>query len=589
MKNTTILHLLILCSLAAQAQTDLAQSYAAHLQKTISSLKDSTHLYVGDGEETDLFYYTLVPENPIKGTLILMPPTGQSVETVINHNIPLAQLAFDNNFLLLIPSMNYNLCLDEVAMRFINNTFTEVLKKHNPPKDKIIIGGFSLGGMNAIRYTEMAYEDPSTTVFRPLAVYGVDPPLDWKNTFYTNERCMKKDFSEVAVNEATYYNRLLMSRFGGSPVEVPDVYVKYSMYSRDKKYGGNTRYLKEVPVRIYSDPDISWHLENRQSDFYDLNALDQAAMINQLQQMGNTKAEYINALGKGYRLDGKRHPHSWSLVDPDECMTWMLDLVENHKLPPLPKVNTKKNKSQLKNIKPLLIDRATLSGENLNKVRNPNDPDRRLFQRRLFRGEEISVYIVSSETATAAQNNYGIDEFIGVINGRARLNPAKGEERFFTHGDFFVAPKGFTGDWETQGAEEFYHEISVITTDRGPEADSNSNNILPIQIDKDKLSGIGMTKVKTLDGKLKYQDILYKGLELKVILNAEESSTKEINENLEEQLIYLISGTLTLTPTNKDDQIFYAGDYLVLPKNFSGHWETKGHGPTRWLSIQKNK
>lgn len=578
--------LLLQCSQAQSPEPiKLEQKYLDQLKKVVSPLKDSTYMYVGDGKETDLFYYTLIPEKEIKGAIFLMPPSSQKAEVVINHNLKLAKLAFENQLLLLVPSMNNNLCLDEVAMRFLNKTFTKVIQEHHIPKDKIIMGGFSLGGMNAIRYTQMAYENPATTVFRPLAVYGVDPPLDWKNTYYTNERCIEKNFSEIAVNEAAFYNRFLTSRFKGSPAEVPHTYEKYSMYSRDKKYGGNTKFLKEVPIRIYSDPDISWHLKERRSNFYDINPLDQSAMINQLQLMGNEKAEYINALGKGYRLDGRRHPHSWSLVDPEECMEWILDLFENHKMPAPPLKVLSTNSIDI--VKPILIDKATLSGEKLSPVRNPSDPDRRLFQRQLFQGEDISVYIVSSETATAKQEGYGIDEFIGVVNGRARLNPANGEERLFTHGDFFVAPKGFTGDWETQGAPEFYHEISVITTQRGAEVAAGTENTIPVLIDKDKLSGIGITKLDT-EG-IKYEDLLFEGVELKVLLKAEGATTIEIDHVMPEQLIYLISGTITLTPLKGDDQTFYAGDYFIIPKGFIGYWESKGHGVVRWLSIQKSE
>ena len=56
---------------------------------------------------------------------------------------------------------------------------------------------------------------------------------------------------------------------------------------------------------------------------YFLNALDQTAMIQLLNDLGNNRAEFINAFQKGYRLEGNRHPHSWSIVDPVECIRWI--------------------------------------------------------------------------------------------------------------------------------------------------------------------------------------------------------------------------------------------------------------------------
>jgi hypothetical protein len=71
------------------------------------------------------------------------------------------------------------------------------------------------------------------------------------------------------------------------------------MYSRTEKDGGNTKYLKNTLVRNYSDPDIDWQMKNRHRDYYDMNAPDQTAMIVLLNEMGNYRAEFINAIGKG--------------------------------------------------------------------------------------------------------------------------------------------------------------------------------------------------------------------------------------------------------------------------------------------------
>ena len=59
-----------------------------------------------------------------------------------------------------------------------------------------------------------------------------------------------------------------------------------------------------------------------------MNALDQSAMINFLHRAGNEKAEFINAYKKGYRLDGTRHPHSWSIVDAVDCINWIKDIID---------------------------------------------------------------------------------------------------------------------------------------------------------------------------------------------------------------------------------------------------------------------
>jgi hypothetical protein len=321
----TILLLIISFSfISIKAQLSLGTSYMKRIEKNKISMIDSTNLYFGDGESKELFYYALVPKDKIKGTLILLPSVWESVESVFNNNKKLCELACDSSMLIIVPSINYNIALNQVALSFLNTSFSDVLKRYNPPKSKFVIGGFSLGGINAIRYVEAAYESDSSTTIKPAAVYGVDPPLDWANTYSIFERTIALNFSVPAVNEAKDFLYKMNTEFGGSPKSFPEKYNEYSAYSRSMIDGGKAKYLLTVPIRIYCDPDIDWWMKNRQADYYDMNALDQTAMINQLQMKGNHKAEFVNALGKGYRLNGQRHPHSWSIAEPVDCLNWML-------------------------------------------------------------------------------------------------------------------------------------------------------------------------------------------------------------------------------------------------------------------------
>jgi hypothetical protein len=91
--------------------------------------------------------------------------------------------------------------------------------------------------------------------------------------------------------------------------------------------GGNAKFLKETPIRVYCDVDPIWWMNNRGVDMYDMNALDQSAMILLLNEMGNKNAEFINAYGKGYRLEGNRHPHSWSILEPEGLIKWALTYI----------------------------------------------------------------------------------------------------------------------------------------------------------------------------------------------------------------------------------------------------------------------
>jgi hypothetical protein len=67
-------------------------------------------------------------------------------------------------------------------------------------------------------------------------------------------------------------------------------------------------------------PTINWILENWKHDYY---AIDQAALILHLRALGNTRADLITTSGKGHNPDGKRNPHSWTIVDEEELARWI--------------------------------------------------------------------------------------------------------------------------------------------------------------------------------------------------------------------------------------------------------------------------
>lgn len=230
------------------------------------------------------------------------------------------------------------------------------------------------------------------------------------------------------------------------------------------------------------------------------------------------------------------------------------------------------------------LDQRALSGLDLAPVRNASQPDRKLFQKKLLGGNDISVFVVSSETASAMQSDYGIDEFIFLINGRARINPDQGDEVFFTPGDFFMVPRGFDGEWETQGGTEFLHELSVITTQRAEKVDSTLN--LPLLIDKSKLAGIALTPSDAMPGVEYYQDEIFRGSELNVDLEAIESGVYEMTDG-QEQLVYVIAGSVDVINSDGESQSFYAGDFFVLPQGFTGSLDCEGHHLFRSLRVTK--
>ncbi|WP_445711924.1 hypothetical protein [Flavobacterium sp.] len=317
---------------------DLDKPYLDLLKKHTSNLIDTANIYQGDGESKSLFYYTLTPKKT-KAVLVLFPSAFESCESVISCNKNLIQKSFDKGIMTVVISSNFNksLSLDNFAFGFINNTFLELIAKFNAPKEKFILCGLSLGGMNAFRYTEMSQDNNFSTSLKPIAVIGVDPPIDEMGLY-------KRAFDEINLYQsdsiklnngqlnALAEDKMLVAHFqeiyGGSPEEAPKKYIQHSPYTRTEQDGGNAKYLIKIPTKIYCDPDINWHLKNRTRDYYHINAIDQTALINFLTLKGNENAEFVSSIGKGYRLDGTRHPHTWSIIDAEDCIKWIEQILK---------------------------------------------------------------------------------------------------------------------------------------------------------------------------------------------------------------------------------------------------------------------
>jgi hypothetical protein len=300
---------------------NLDSSYRVRLQRQTLPIPDSTNLYIGDGSSRELFYYALVPASPAKGVLVLLPGTWESPEYVLSSNKKLVQMAYEENLAVIVPSLNQRLAMNDHVLNLLNTAFNDAINKYKLPKGKFIIGGFSMGGLMSLRYTEMALQDSTKTTVVPKAVYSVDGPADLEG-LYRNFRIKAEGSSPHS--EARYGLKEFDQSMGGPPDTFHSQYVYYSTYSRSEKDGGNAKYLANIPVRIYTDVDPNWWMTNRYLDMYDMNGLDQSAMILHLTKMGNKRAEFINAFGMGYRIEGNRHPHSWSIVNPAECLKWIL-------------------------------------------------------------------------------------------------------------------------------------------------------------------------------------------------------------------------------------------------------------------------
>lgn len=235
-------------------------------------------------------------------------------------------------------------------------------------------------------------------------------------------------------------------------------------------------------------------------------------------------------------------------------------------------------------ITPKLLDRSILSGVGLKKIDLKDDPDKDFYQRNLFWGKDLGVFVVSTENWVNKNKNYPFDEFVYMYHGEAVITPDNAPSKVFHSGDYFFAPKGSNGNWEIRGGDFLHYELSVITTKR---ADSSKiSNTLEHQLfDRSTLSGTAIT----VDKNGLFEKTLQEGLELTISLHAEQPREITIATPLQEQMIQILSGQLTLTDKANKTQIFYSGDFLIIPYGFTGNWKSEGHGLLKYIRVEKTQ
>ena len=236
------------------------------------------------------------------------------------------------------------------------------------------------------------------------------------------------------------------------------------------------------------------------------------------------------------------------------------------------------------NVSPVTLDKSTLSGVGLEKIDLKDEPEKDFYQKRLYWGKEIGVFVVGTETWTNTVTNYPFDEFIYMYNGEAIVKPTEGTSQIFYSGDYFFAPKGFQGEWEVKGNNQIHYELSVITTVRADSAQIIKNSSHR-RFEKSILSGNSVV----LNDDVYHEEVLEKGAELTIKLIGEKIGERPINETKKEQLIHILSGQIKIINAEANEYTYYSGDFFVIPSGITGTWKNDGHNLVKYISVEKTQ
>lgn len=276
-----------------------------------------------DKTDTTRNCYTVIypTKLPWTGYVFLIPGFGETAENVLQQTELPNKLAL-SGILTIIPTFQDGVLsfgVDSLSQKAFNRIFKNVISKFKLVDQNFYIGGFSIGGSCAIKFAE-------NSNIKPKAIFAIDPPLDFERFYHSAKRDVRLSKVNEANQESVYMIERLEKETGGSPATHLAEYLKISPYSLSDTTQTAIKKLTDIPLRIYTEPDIDWWLKERKSDLTKINATECSAIINELNRLGNKNATLITTQNKGFRKpDNIRHPHSWSIVDNDELIKWLLE------------------------------------------------------------------------------------------------------------------------------------------------------------------------------------------------------------------------------------------------------------------------
>jgi hypothetical protein len=275
--------------------------------------------------------YTLwLPKESSKGVIVFF---NEYRDTINKPSI--IDLALKDQLAVLFVTTNNQVefLFEESKMKELEGYIYEAITKNNIPKSNMLYCGMSLAGTRALKLAAFSQTIQSAYKLTPKAIAICDAPLDMVRNYRECKKASDLNLNPIGASESEWVSSYLRSNLNGTPEQSLNTYIKYSPFCYTAENGGNAKAFKNIYLRCYTEPDVNWWIENRGRDYYGMNAVDLAALVNQLKILGSKKAELITTAGKGFREDGSRHPHSWSIVDENDLVEWFIRLPSDKKSP----------------------------------------------------------------------------------------------------------------------------------------------------------------------------------------------------------------------------------------------------------------
>ncbi len=257
-----------------------------------------------------------------KAILILFPGFGGGGAENTKNEFKILKKASENNVSVLLMDFDHHVFLKEIEKNSLKKKLESIFEENQLNSKNVCIGGFSAGGNVSLILSNYLYESKSKIV--PKEVFIVDSPIDLLKIYQVSEKNIRLNSNEETIEESKWIIENFNKDFGDPKAGIRN-YELNSPFTFKTLDVHNVSALKNIKIRFYTEPDIEWWKEHNGNEYEDLNAFSISKIAEVMKKQNFANVEVIKTKNKGFRANGNRHPHSWSIVDVDNLINWMLN------------------------------------------------------------------------------------------------------------------------------------------------------------------------------------------------------------------------------------------------------------------------
>lgn len=268
--------------------------------------------------KTDDFELIIAKEQ--NGLLILFPGGGGSPEN-IKREFKIVDAAKKKGISLLMVNFARKLWVEDEDCEKLSILIKSVIKEQNLKTDNVYIGGMSIGGNVTLSLSQHLLKN---NILPIKGTFIVDSPIDLFGLYESSIKDINnKELSEERLSEPKWIVNYFEESFSKDSLlfniqKSSPVTLKTNNYS-------NISELKNKKLRFYIEPDIDWYENIRKTDFKSTNAYTIQQLYVLLKESNWKALELKESKNKGYRSNGDRNPHSWSIINVDNLLNWILE------------------------------------------------------------------------------------------------------------------------------------------------------------------------------------------------------------------------------------------------------------------------